>query len=307
MNRYFLTINDVRCSDEIEIDEKDYKDAIVAVSRARLGALVEEKLDLLLENYIDLERELLELGLQSSIRSSYANQIIEESRPRLDRRIVNLLSSARIYVDQVCHELSTEFGNSSETYNAFNQKRRTIHSENLSYQFMEQLRNHVQHYSLPIDVVSFRSQLNLDEDPPAYVYGVIPRIRVTDLREVSTFKADVLDRMDALSDKNGLVDLGTMISQYVDCFLVLHAELRELLSSLMSDAEMVYDKLRGLAASRYSESKLIGLIAVEVDERDNVLSQCYLRARRLERWRTLSRRNLTSGNLSKSYVRSRNI
>jgi hypothetical protein len=89
----------------VDIDEAAYvevkraKDALVAMIS------VEQKFDLVVENYSDYERELLDLSLHQALRGDLDWAGSQDDIAAVSRRLANLLSAARLYLDQVNHDL----------------------------------------------------------------------------------------------------------------------------------------------------------------------------------------------------------
>ena len=103
MSSSYLTLNDVRGGRRIEMDDSDFDALSESIPYLVTAYLAEEKIDLLTEGFIDLERQLMELALQDSVRGFFENYNVEESQPALNRKVINLLTAAKMYVDQVRH------------------------------------------------------------------------------------------------------------------------------------------------------------------------------------------------------------
>jgi hypothetical protein len=93
----------------VEITSTEYANLVAAMQRIYLATDVEEKLDLLLENYLEYERELLNLGLQSSLFTSIDDHRVFREAQLINRRTANLLTAARMYIHQVKHSVSKYF------------------------------------------------------------------------------------------------------------------------------------------------------------------------------------------------------
>lgn len=70
---------------------------------------IEEKFDLVIENLLDLESTML----NSAVRGAYLHnqdwESYQEERGLLNRRLINLLTAARIYIDHVKHHVKKVF------------------------------------------------------------------------------------------------------------------------------------------------------------------------------------------------------
>src|SRR5260370_32695832 len=134
----------------VELTAEEFANIAAVISRIYIAADIEEKLDLLLENYLEYEHELLALALRLSVfPTSLDDQRVFSELRVVNRRAINLFTAARTYVDQVKHGLSRYFepGTSrvdvsdlfAAEYDAY-----------LEYRLAEALRNCAQHTSLPV-------------------------------------------------------------------------------------------------------------------------------------------------------------
>jgi hypothetical protein len=125
----------------LRITKKEFEELVDARKKLVAGFPIEENFDLLIGNYLELEQTSLFLAASDMVRHRASYQEFFEVRAELNRRAINLLTTARLYVDQIqqrvvdCgHEKSPIKAALSERYDA-----------NFEYRFMEALRNHVQH------------------------------------------------------------------------------------------------------------------------------------------------------------------
>jgi len=101
----------------------------------------EENYDLLVGNYLEFENSALSLTTSAMARQLNEYHEVFELRAELNRRAVNFLSSARLYVDQLLQRVKECGGNKEDV-----KTRRSAEYDNFfEYRFMEALRNHVQH------------------------------------------------------------------------------------------------------------------------------------------------------------------
>ena len=69
---------------------------------------------------------------------------------QMDLTLVNLLTTCRLYQDQVAHDLSTLFGKDNNEFKSFEKARNDKYDSDFCYRLMESVRNHIQHQALPI-------------------------------------------------------------------------------------------------------------------------------------------------------------
>jgi hypothetical protein len=229
-----------------------------AVSSLVHALAIEEKYTLVLENFEEWERELLNSALSRSLFMSedWSEHITELNR--LNRRLANLLSLCRLYTDQVRHDLSTLFGRRSQIALSFNTASTRERSARLGFRVMEEIRNHMQHRSLPIHVVGYRLQRrdiagrNLLESTVAAV--LLPK----QLREDRDFDTSILAELEALGER---VELAPLVREYIAGLAGIHGNLRTLLMPIKEQWDCtVADSVSDFAAQ--GATNLVGLALV---------------------------------------------
>jgi hypothetical protein len=106
----------------VEISSEDFD--LLRTARTHLfeALSIEEKLNLVLENYAEFEQELLNFSVNSMLFqdddwSSGINEI-----HLANRRIINLLTTGRLCIDQVSHNIRSIYGADSEQEKAVKEK-----------------------------------------------------------------------------------------------------------------------------------------------------------------------------------------
>jgi hypothetical protein len=99
--RYFALVSPFGQMGDIEIDDERFNSLLKARSILSGALALEEKFDLLISNYFDLESECLNCVLRSMVYYEPAYDYTAEAMLTINRRTVNLLTSARLYVDQL--------------------------------------------------------------------------------------------------------------------------------------------------------------------------------------------------------------
>src|SRR5687767_404381 len=94
----------------VELTEKEYRDALHAKHCVWQALQIEEKFDLVLSNYEELEHDILEVALRASMYFENDWSAGVDTFQGTNRRLVNLLSTCRLYVDQIRHNLSLMYG-----------------------------------------------------------------------------------------------------------------------------------------------------------------------------------------------------
>ena len=142
---YKLTIPILGESPEIEISDELFS----SISHAKIVLssilAIEEKYDLVVGNYYELEKEIIEKSLNDTIYAKTGvMEIFDDSRD-LNRKILNLLSTAKLFLDQLPrHVKEIDSAKIEIAKTEISKKRKT----EKCFRIMEALRNHIQHYDL---------------------------------------------------------------------------------------------------------------------------------------------------------------
>ena len=280
------------------IDEKLYKEIKQARDICLLAVVLEERLQFVLDNYAEWESELLDQAQEHLLWQTRRSDAMQQ-RLTLDRRLANVLTAFRLYVDHTDTSLSDIFGKDSSELDAIKKIKNELYDNCFGYRFLEALRNHVQHCGLPVQIVTFHSGL-VDGDLKSDIqFSVIPYTSLDTLAADKDFKKGILDEIKSIGEK---IDLRRPIREYVSCIVRLHREVQKVFSKVITDSKEFYSK----AIEKYStidghtvqHPKLICCKdSEEVEEEVHLISHF------LDRYDVLNRQNLNVGNnISKSFV-----
>lgn len=151
---YGLTQDVLECEHFLRIPEAVFGRIASARDRSIRALEIEENLDMLLHNYVDFEHELLQISLRNALFSvgdwSEFRSVIQD----LNRRMVNLLSTARLYLDHLRHRSAPLLKCASADSGAVEAIISHEYEARRGYRVMEALRNHVQHRGLPLHSIT---------------------------------------------------------------------------------------------------------------------------------------------------------
>jgi hypothetical protein len=266
---------------------------------------VEEKLSLLLDNFYEFEVELLKLAEELVIWSNHEFIDTMQRRLSLDRRLVNLLTAGRLYLDQTDHVISGLFGNPSNELAAIKLFKNKQHDTCWGYRLMEALRNHVQHAGLIVHSISHnyknywrRAEGENVPEIRATEFTVIPQTTVEILAQNPEFKKPVLDE---LKTKGKHVDLRMPTREYVSCMISIHFEIRNLIRNHIAPARKTYES--ALAEFGKHEGKEVYLPTLEVvDENGTRVKEMPLVAEFLEAFDSLTKKNNAFDSLPRHFA-----
>lgn len=295
--------------DFVAITKEQYEEICRAHQLINFGVAVEEKLDLLVENYADLERELLDMAVQHCVFSGAAiDELLSEARHRTNRRIINLLTAIRLYHDQTAHSLSSVYGKNSKILSDFRESTSNEYDAKLSYRALEAIRNHVQHASLPITAISFPMsavERNDSKAKPGSVtkirYKVVPYIGAESLEENPKFKKAVLEEIKGICNKKNDIEVMPLVREYISSIGRIHKLLRQLINEDLESAAKTINHFRDIAP-KISE----GLAAIQSNEQGLYTGHISLVDRPISRWKKLSSKNSSLERVDISFVSSEN-
>lgn len=212
-----------------------------AAKKTCLFALeLEEKFALLIDNLAEFECELLQQAesyLLWGFRGEHAESM--QSRLCLDRRLANLLTACRLYLDQTDHGISEIFGKQSDQLAEVKKFKNDLYDNHWGYRLMEALRNHVQHSGLIIHILDYPNFRSKGKGPDYSEFTISPQTKVSTLAENSNFKKLILEELQSMGEK---VDLRGPIREYLSCFVDLHDKIREVIQMRTAEARALYEE-----------------------------------------------------------------
>jgi hypothetical protein len=202
-----------------------------------LGEIVdiEQKFEILYSNFIELEEEIAVCTLQETYRHAASVTQLFDYTLAMTRRVGNLLSSGRLYVDQVKHHISALFPEDAaikaEVEGYFSHEYRSL----LGYRVMEALRNYSQHRGLPVHGMTHAARW-VDDDLPTKrnEHNAALNVFMTELKADGSIKAGVMAELGELGET---IDLKPLIREYVEGLANVHLKIRALLEPRRKRAE----------------------------------------------------------------------
>jgi len=286
----------------IELPKHEFE-AIVIARNGLFGVLeLEEKLDLVLENFLELEQELLNIALRQSVSIFPVWNAGMVDRQRVNRRLANLLTTARLYFDQKSRELANIYGRKSQVWINFRAFRDEHLNANLGCRVMSELRDYIQHRSLPVHTLTYHSGWEEHKNRSFLVYMTIPKVNVRLLEADRDFERSVIEELKQLGE---LVDIRPLVREYVESLALLHQQLRGLTDSDEKNWFALLEKSMFQYAKTFGEN-LTGLAAVELDQDGDIIRELDIFKDPIERLKFLRTKNASFQKFSLRYVSGRN-
>lgn len=262
--RYILRKAVLDLCPEIEISQEDFRELKIARQILIDAFEIEQKYEIVITNFVDLEKELLNISVKNALRNKRTYLDFFDDRSILNTRIINLLTATRLYIDQLPKHLNGCDINKQSFLEAFKTKCSAEYDGKFEYRFMEAMRNHVQHHDLPIDGVSSRLERSQDKNN-SIEYSTQLFIKADTLARNEKFKKSVLAE---IQDKVNLVSASRV---YIQSISDIHHDIRNLLEPVTTSSRTKIESTHKKYASMYS-GPLQGLSAIEKNEEKHISS-----------------------------------
>ena len=297
---YVLTRRAVGPQPNIEINVTRYAALKDALMVQRVALEIEQKFDLVMANYEEFEREILAVTLAYMVRPKLTWSSMSSARLLLNRRIANLLSTCRLYVDQVklsVNKFSTHVGCTlAQAEEVFSEQ----YDKALGYEIMENLRNHVQHRSLGISGIFYSSKIEDGPGGALFSFTLSLELNIEALRDDNSFKQNTLHKLESLPSPQN--DIIFFIRQYIEGLGHAQGRLRKLIEPAIDKADATIDA--ALMEWRTAGHNDTGLAAANLrddsTEEEHIVVTDNLKKKRVELVTTHS----SFANLSRRFVSS---
>ena len=196
----------------------------------------EQKIDYVLENLRDLGLTLYQFSVEFSSEYSAAPRSVFEFESSCNRRLMNLLTTAKSYIDSAEHHVGEIFGQSSAEKKSIKGLFRKEYDEQPGYRVMYALRNFAQHSGLPVHGIELgRPVTSADVN-----VAVSLHIRPAFLKERGGYKAETLKELLELGDR---VELLPLIFDFVKALWRVHSRIRDIIDDRLGDRFRLRDNL----------------------------------------------------------------
>ena len=298
--KYLLTQMILGNLTSIEITEQEYIKIETAKNNLLEILYIEEKFDMLIGNYLEVELDLLKYTAQYMIIANKTHTELRRGLNQISRRIINLLSTGRLYLDQSIHNLNNISSIRLKITEEIIKEQKKQYDQYLGYRVMEALRNYVQHRGYPIQGLIYNNKLVRKNSNKRNLFSITPYIKIQELEKDNKFKKATLKEIKPLGDK---IDLKPILREYVEALWNIHAKVRELLKSDIIDWEKLFQNTFNKFQS--INSKIVPIISLSVIKQNK--NGSYINSIEIDKFiieyrQELQRKNSTFIDLSKRYV-----
>ncbi|MHB8283280.1 MAG: hypothetical protein ACYDD1_01245 [Caulobacteraceae bacterium] len=198
---------------------------------------VEQKFDLLLANLLELEQELASRSLAYAFRSGHGVEEMLDDMQALNRRLINLLTSARLYIDQAKHHIKVFFPRDPAAWASLNKAFSDEYDGWLAYRVMEAVRNYGQHRGLPLQGFTHAGRwLDINSPGKLMETNVALNLETEYLAKDPHFKKRVLRE---LQEFGSVIDIKLMIRE---CLGRVHTKFRMQVADHLDQARVVLNQ-----------------------------------------------------------------
>jgi hypothetical protein len=284
----------------VEISKEEYSQVKSAKANLLEALFIEEKFNIVIDNYLELETDLLACAARYMIRPYGDYTWSRNERNLVNRRFANLLTACRSYLDQTPHHLHNIFGKQLDAVAEFKRHTSSQYDKYLGYRVMEALRNHVQHRAFPV-YITWDTGLVESKSGGNFWFSLKLRVLIADLEENKKFKKSVLDELKKkYSDE---FDVKPFIRDYIESLGHIHEEIRERLKVDVHGWEQTILGSMNQFQEKYpQESSSVGLAAIMKDDDETYHETERLSKNPIKYRQRLETQNRTLVNLAKRYV-----
>lgn len=286
----------------IEIGKSSFLEKKEAIRNLFQMLFLEEKFDLLIENYFEYENELLIAASRMMIFNDENYFSMSKDRNVVSRRIVNLLSAGRMYIDQTKHHLNNIYGKNSSIPEEVKSYTSTIYDKYFGYRAMKALRNYVQHRGFPIHSIGFPHHRVQHDEKTELLYSVTPYIKISSIEEDKRFKSSILDEMKEIQEQ-GKIGIKPLIREYIEGIGKIH----EKVCNLSIDDINIWEKsIQNIIEQYKSEfgdnASIAGLALIKLDDDDHWTEKSSIFMEFIEKRKDLENKNRKFDDLHKCFA-----
>jgi hypothetical protein len=261
--KYIICERTLGAKHEIEIDEAIFNE--ISASDRKLTELlaIEEKYFLLLQNFYELEKHFNDLALKSLLFHDYnwSSQINEINTT--NRCVMNLLSSAKMYLDHIPQNLNEAFSPSTLESDEFQIQTNKQYDESFAYRVASALRNHAQHADFPIHSLNHNCAICRDSEIPTLRHTTTGYIEVSELERNIKFKSKCLAEIKSHGEK---IDIKPIVRGYIASIANLQAWTRKTTEKMLDECTVTMSSWHAEFSSKCKENPM-ALSAVIANER----------------------------------------
>ncbi len=203
---------------------------------------VEQKFDILVANFLELEEEMARRSLVQAYYADHSAKEMFEDKQAFNRRVINVLTAARLYVDQIMQHVKAFFPDDAVKEAELKSAIAAEYDSRLGYRVMEALRNYTQHRGLPLQGFTHGSRwVNPNSPDKELEYNVALNLVASELEADGKFKKATLAELKAIG---GTIDLKPLARDYLEGLGTIHQAFRTMVKDKMEKDGLTLEKVR---------------------------------------------------------------
>lgn len=209
----------------------------------------EERYEMLLGNFLDLEKFFSDYTIESQLSFSYKYESLSVIFMDANRRVMNLLTTFKSYLDQSPRDFKKSNIPFKERFNAVTKK---TYDQSKAYRFISALRNHVQHHSPPVHRIKASGRSEVWPEPIKFI------CESKYLLENIDFKRSSLEGLDEE------IDLREQIRDFMVEMSKIHLSLRAEIEEQVKVARETFEKtIENFITQQTEQTSALGLAICE--------------------------------------------
>jgi hypothetical protein len=295
MDKYLIKNEVLFDCPEIEIEKSNYEDIKLACEILKRSLIIEERYEIFLRNFVEIEKELLSISLSTMVGSEQSYSTASNYRIILNQRCINFFSSSRSYLDQsIKNDLAVLLGQDKDKL--YKKIVYNLKKTNDVFEFIEELRNHVQHYGLPVH--DYSTPVHWDREFKNCSFS--SHFCVEKKKMANDTKMSKTRMFNVMPEKINILET---IREYVNIISGIHDHIRGLLRCKVADSRHLIESIMKSYAQEYTE-KISGLKVAHINDEKEIESvPLFLKWDDVRR--KLEKKNYRINNMGKRFVTSK--
>jgi hypothetical protein len=209
----------------LPISEERYQQLRDALNGLEKTYAFEDKLAMLVENYVEYELALLTVSAQDTVGLHRTIDDFLQKKRGINRHLSNLLAMGRQYRDQNKKHIEPLLEGTGTSFTA---SIATSKKNNLAHRVVEALRNYVQHYDLGVHVLTIGGAWIDDNHGQVRRHYTSATLDLDHLERDGEFDKDLIRE---LRNEPSVPDITLLIRQYISEIAAVHKKVRVALES----------------------------------------------------------------------------
>ncbi|TCN87043.1 hypothetical protein [Shewanella fodinae] len=262
--------------ENIELSEHEYLE--LSKARSILSKILshEELYDQIIESYIDAKSAMYEMSIRSISAMTDIDFVKNHNcRSKLNRLYFNTLNLSKLYLDRHYREHKDKSGSitkitcfaesitkSKSDIDEIKKQRDDLFEKNKDYVLGCELRNFVQHSSLPVKTFTSGVRSSFEEDKASAIFNI-------PLDKQTLLDGRVKNKI--LSEYGEKIDLHKVMDGYIHAISEMHLKSRTLVEEYVNKSELLIDKKRLEIEKKYINCEY-GIDVVDNDTEKRLFS-----------------------------------